>query len=140
MEQVLYKFNKMELEQFATFEENYNAVIKEAQFQTEAGFAFDKENSILCSTILVNMLQEEKLLVKAELRSYFDIKLESIDKLKTEDGKIVFMPGLLIQFASLCYGSMRGALFIKTQGSPLGQFILPPLYFDRVIDKAFEVQ
>jgi hypothetical protein len=129
----------MELEQFATFEENFNPEIKEAQYHTEAGFSFDKENRIFCSMIIVNMMQEEKLLVKAELRSFFDIKPESIEKLRNKDGKIVFMPGLLTQFASLCYGAIRGVLFTKTMGTPLCAFVLPPLYLDSFIDKDFIV-
>ena len=45
----------MELEQFAMFEENYDKVVKEAQFQTEAQFSFYKGISVLCCRISVDM-------------------------------------------------------------------------------------
>lgn len=137
-QQVMYKYSKMELEQFAMFEENYNSEIIEVQFQTEAQFSFDKENSVLCSRIVVNMSVGEKPLVKAELKSYFDIQPESVKGLK-QDGKILFAPPLLVQFASLCYGSMRGVIYTKTIGTPLSNYILPPVYFGNLIDRGFAV-
>lgn len=137
--QVLYKYSKMEIEQFAMFEENYKQEIQEVQFQTEAQFSFDKGNSVLCSKIVVNMSAVEKPLVKAELKSYFNIQPESIAIL-TQDGKILFPPQLLVQFASLCYGAMRGVIFTKTQGSVLSNYVLPPVYFSNLIDKGFVVE
>ena len=136
---VLYKFSKMELEQFAVFEENYSSEIKEVAFKTEVQFSFDKLNNILCSKVIVNVLQNTKLLVKAELRSFFNIKAESIKEI-TEDNKIIFFPPLLVQFASLCYGSMRGVLFAKTMGTPMSSFILPPAFLSNLIDKSFIVE
>lgn len=137
--QVLYKYSRMEIEQFAMFEENYTQEIQEVQFQTEAQFSFDKGNSVLCSKIVVNMSAVEKPLVKAELKSYFNIQLESIAAL-TQDGRILFPPQLLVQFASLCYGSMRGVIFAKTHGSTLCNYVLPPVYFGNLIDKGFVVE
>lgn len=137
--QVKYKYNKIELEQFAMFEENDNPEIAEVQFQTEAQFSFDKENNILCSKITVNMLKNEKPLVKAELRSFFDIAPESIVRLH-KDGQIIFAPQLLVQFASFCYGTMRGVIYTKTLDSSLNNYILPPVYFGNLIDKGFAVK
>ncbi|MDO5447972.1 MAG: hypothetical protein Q4F34_09360, partial [Prevotellaceae bacterium] len=71
--------------------------------------------------------------------SYFNIQPESIAIL-TQDGKILFPPQLLVQFASLCYGAMRGVIFTKTQGSVLSNYVLPPVYFSILIDKGFVVE
>lgn len=138
-QQVNYRFSKMELEQFAMFEENFNIDTKEVQFQTEAQFSFDKENSVLCSRISVDMSAIEKPLAKTVLRSYFEIHPESISALK-EGNKILFTPPLLVQFASLCYGAIRGVMFAKTQDTPLVNYILPPVYFGNLIDKSFCVE
>ncbi len=137
-QQVMYKYNKMELEQFAMFEENYNSTA-EVQCQTETQFSFDKEHSILCCRITINMLQDNNLIIKSELKSYFDIKPESIEGLR-KDNRILFAPPLLVQFASLCYGSMRGVIYAKTIGNPLNNIILPPIYFGHLIDKSFVVE
>lgn len=139
MEQTIkYRYNKMELAQFATFEESLDKSVNEVQFQTEVQFSFDKQNSVLCCRVTVNMLQEEKPLLKAELCNYFDIPEQTKEALNRE-GKLEFPIPLLVQFASLGYGSIRGVLFAKTTGSPLADFVLPPVYFDKLINNPFVV-
>mgnify|MGYP002309163062 CR=1 FL=1 len=139
MEQTIkYRYNKMELVQFATFEESLDKSVSEVQFQTEVQFSFDKHNSALCCRVTVNMLQEEKPLLKAELCNYFDIPEQTKEALNRE-GKLEFPIPLLVQFASLGYGSIRGVLFAKTTGSPLADFVLPPVYFDKLINNPFVV-
>lgn len=138
-QQVLYRYSKIELEQFAMFDENLSPNTTQVQFETEAQFSFDKENRILCSKIIVTSTESDKVLMKTELRSYFEIELKSIKNLKNED-KIIFSSQLLIQFASLCYSSLRGIIHIKTIGSKLNEFILPPICFDNIIDKSFIVE
>ena len=44
------------------------------------------------------------------------------------------------RFASLCYGTLRGVMHIKTLNTPLNGFILPPLYFGEVIKTLFVAQ
>jgi hypothetical protein len=140
MEQsVLYKYSRMSLEQFAMFEENLTNDIKEVEYQTESQFSYSKDESEICCKIIVNIYNQDKPLAKSELRSYYKIKPESIDVLKNGND-IAFNPALLVQFASLCYGSMRGVLFAKTMNTPLNHFVLPPVYFNRIIDKAFVVK
>ena len=135
----MYRFSKMELEQFAMFEENCNPEPNEVQFHTEAQFSYDKDSYILCSKIIVNMASQEKPLVKAELKSYFSLLPESVENLR-KDGRIMFASPLLVQFASLCYGSIRGVIFAKTIGTPINNYVLPPVYFANLIDKGFVVE
>lgn len=54
-----YRFSKIELEQFATFEENFQCE-KEISFQTNTSFSFDKSNMIFISRIGVCASQMEK--------------------------------------------------------------------------------
>lgn len=137
--QLMYRYSKMDLSQFAIFDENCNQPMDEVQFNTEAQFSFDKDSSVLCSTIVVNASFSDKPIMKAELRSYFDIHPDSIEGMRN-NGHILFLPHSLVQFASLCYGSMRGIIFSKTQGTVLSQYILPPVYFSQLIDKGFSVE
>ena len=137
--QILYKFSKMQLDQFAMFEENLTQLDQEVDIQTETRFSFDKEKNMLCSQITVSMLQENNILLKADLSSFFEIQAESLQYLQKE-GKLIFPPSLLIQFASLCFGSIRGVIFTKTIGTTLNNFILPPVYFGNIIDKSFVVE
>jgi len=136
---VMYRFSRMELAQFAVFDENYSVEVTEVQYKTEVQFSFDKDLSVLCSKIIVNETCNEKPLLKAELNSYFDIQKESLNLLRRE-GRLLFPPMLLVQFASLCYGSMRGVIYAKTLGTPLSNFVLPPVYFANIINNGFEVE
>lgn len=135
-QQVLYKYTKMELEQFAMFEENVLSEDKEIQFQTGVQFSFDAANNILCSKVIVTVSQESSPIMKIDLNNFFDIALESVANLRQE-GKVVFPPPILVQFASLGYGSIRGIMYAKTMGTSLNTLILPPVYFGNIIDKAF---
>lgn len=136
--QLMYRYSKMELNQFAIFEDNCKKDMEEVQFNTEAQFSSDKDNSVLRSAIVVNAMFEGSPIMKAELFGFFDIHPKSIDGMR-QDGHILFSPPALVQFASLCYGSMRGVIFAKTQGTPLNQYIIPPVYFGQMIDRGFSV-
>ena len=137
--QIEYRFVKNEIAQFALFDKNIVADIKEVQFQTETQFFYDKENRVLCCKISITMLQQEKVLLKVELDSFFELTAESVMQLQ-QDNRIVFDPMLLIQFASLCYGTLRGVLHVKTLGTVLNAFVLPPIYFQNIINKPFVVE
>jgi hypothetical protein len=121
------------------FEENYSQDTQDIEFETEVLFGLNKEQSTLCCSIIANMCNAEKPLIKAELKSYFSIKPESMSELKKEN-RFVFAPAVLIQFASLCYGTLRGVIFAKTMNTPLSSLVIPPVSFTHIIDKPFVVQ
>ena len=59
MKDVMYRYAKMELEQFALFEENIKNEQGEIQVQTEAQFKYDKPQHVLCSKITVTFSNNE---------------------------------------------------------------------------------
>lgn len=81
----------------------------------------------------------DKPLAKIVQKSFFEIHPDSL-KLLLKDDKIVFPPVPLVQFASHCYGAIRGVEFSKKQDTPLAGYVLPPVYFGNMIDKGFEVE
>lgn len=137
--QIEYRFIKNEIAQFALFDKNITNDLQEVQFQTETEFGYDKENRVLCCRITVTMMRQDDVLLKTELDSYFKLTEDSIVQLQSEN-RIVFDPVLLIQFASLCYGTLRGVLHVKTLGTVLNAFVLPPIYFQNIINKPFVVE
>lgn len=140
MTQIKYRYIRIELEQFAIFDENCTPANDNAQFQTAAQFSYDTEQHIICSSVSVTLSNNDDApMLRAELRSYFDIRPESVETLR-HNGVIEFDVPLLIQFASLCYGSLRGVIFTKTNNTPLNGFVLPPVYFSSIIDKPFIVK
>lgn len=136
--QIQYRFRKIDIAQFAIFMENYSDQIKDVAFKTDTQFGFDKDQNVMSCRIGVAMFKDNRLLLKIELCCSFEITAETIDNLKQES-QYVFAPGLLIQFASLCYGTLRGVMHAKTLNTPLNNFILPPVYFEEVIKTPFAV-
>ena len=134
--QVQYRFRKIDVPQFATFLENYSDQIKEVSFQTDTQFSFDKDQNVLSSLINVAMFNGEKPLLKIELGCYFELTAESLENIR-QDNQYVFEPGLLVQFASLGYGTLRGVMHEKTMNTPLNRFILPPLYYGDIVKTPF---
>ncbi len=136
--EIIYKYCKIELEQFAILEDTYQSDMGDTQIQTGVQFSYDQDQHIICCDTSVILIQGDKTLLKTQLKSYFDLQPESVEALK-EDGAIVFDEPLLIQFASLSYGSLRGVIYAKTLNTPFNNFILPPVYFSSIIDKPFVV-
>ena len=137
--QIQYRFRKIDVAQFAMFLENYTEQIQDVSFKTDTQFSFDKSQNVLCSRIDVAMFKDEQPLLKIEVCCYFEITAESIENLR-QDEQYVFAPAVLIQFASLCYGTLRGVMHAKTLNTPLNGFILPPIYFEEVIKTPFAVK
>lgn len=138
--QIAYSYAKINLEQFAIFDENYDQNQSEIEFQTQVQFSYDQEQNVISNSIILEILQNHNTVLKAEQCSYFEINKDSVELLRDVQGKIVFSPQLLVQFASLNYGTMRGSIHIKTLGSPINRFILPPIYFHKMIEKEFVVE
>ena len=122
---IKYKLVKMDLPQFATFEEEYKPEDAEIEFFNRFQFAYNfDDHLVLCKTI-IEISKEKKLLLKADFDCIFKIEEKSAQSLENDTEAIV-PPILLAQFASLAYGSLRGALYVKTLGTPFNSIILPP--------------
>lgn len=137
MKDMMYRYAKMELEQFAMFEENLNEEHGEIQLQTEAQFKYDKAQQVLCSKITVTFSNGETPLMRAVINSYFLIHQDSISRITDSEGHLVFPTSVLVQFASLNYGSLRGMIHLKTLGTKLSGYILPPIFFNEIITKDY---
>ena len=132
--QVEYRLSKMDIARFDIYAENDQA--GEAEFQTQVQFAYDNNQNCMLCRLLVNIVQQEKNLIESELDCYFEFSPNSVETLKQEENIVIPAP-ILIQFASLCYGTMRGVIFTKTIGTSLNRFILIPLYFHEIIRQDF---
>lgn len=122
---ILFQFVKMDLTQFATFEDSYTDGKAQLEIFNRFQFAYNfAEHLVLCKTI-IEVTKHEKMLLKADLDCIFRIDTESASKIETND-EAVIPQGLLAQFASLAYGSLRGVIYFKAAGTPFSNFILPP--------------
>lgn len=137
-QQILYKYVKVETVQFATFEENFKQDVADATFQTETYFSFDQAQGVLVNSMKVTVLQQSSVILKIAMESYFKVAEESLCAL-TKDNKIEFPQSFLQQLASLSFGTLRGVVVAKTEGTMLSNFILPPTDIGNMIDKSFVV-
>lgn len=138
-QQILYKYVKIETKQFATFEENFKQDVTEATFQTETYFAYNHAQGVLVNSMTVTVQQQSAVILKMAMASYFKIAEESLCAL-TKDNKLEFPQSFLQQLASLSFGTLRGVLVAKTEGTKLSNLILPPTYIGNLIDKSFVVE
>lgn len=130
---IQYKYVKISDAQFATFEENYDPS-GEIEMQNSVSFSFDYGNSIITCRELISFVQEKKIIIKVGLDSSFLLHPDTVSEL-TKDGVIACPKEILCQFASLNYGTIRGVLYDRTKDSELRSIILPPFFFDGLINE-----
>ncbi len=122
---ILFKFVKMDLVQFATFTEGFKVEDAEMEIFNRFQFAYNfEEHLVLCKTI-IELSKQEKILLKADFDCMFKIDPKSASAIETPT-EATIPQGLLAQFASLSYGSLRGVIYAKATGTPFSNFILPP--------------
>lgn len=127
-----YRFRNVSVELFDRKEEFYSSGVP-TDFDADVAFNFIKEEKLLrCKfTIVVSQAKEE--ILKTVFVCNFDIKDESIKEATQEDRSVIFAKSLLIQLASLNYGTLRGVLVERLRGSKMASIILPPLYMESII-------
>lgn len=136
--QIQYQYSKISLEEFALLEESCDTNA-EIGFNNEIQFGFDVKSGVVRCLDTLTAIQNEKKLFKITVGGFFKIKPEDIPSLKVEN-KYVIPPSILIQFASLNYGTLRGVLFSKLQDTLLNFIVVPPLYMQQVIKDSFVVE
>lgn len=124
-DQIFYRFIKLELTQFATFEVDHTDDEIPIELSSSFQFAYNFEEEVVCCATTVVITKGTAPVLKADLNSYFKIQSESVTAM-TKDDCVILPTSLMTQFASLSYGSMRGVVYAKTMGTPLDKIVLPP--------------
>ena len=115
----------MDLTQFAIFTDGHKEGNADIGIFNRFQFAYNfDEHLVLCKTI-IELSQQDKILLKADFDCIFKIESESASAIETTTDATI-PQGLLAQFASLSYGSLRGVIYTKVTDTPLRNFILPP--------------
>jgi hypothetical protein len=128
-------------EQFALFEENYDAKIDST---IEVGFEFrlDQASRQIGVFSSFEYMQSEKHIIKLKISCHYKIADETWDQLlKVEESKLRVPKGFLAHLAMLTIGTARGVLFAKTEGTVFSKMIIPILNVAEMItqDLDFEV-
>ena len=129
----------MDLTQFSPEWDKYNTGDPSVGIETNFNFSFNRSEGILKCVTNLTFIQNNQVFLKSELQTFFEILKESIDEL-TNENVITIPRGLLCQFASLAYGSIRGVIYMKAINTVLSNIILPPMYLDVVIKDDMKIQ
>ncbi len=132
MADLYYRFKNVSIEQFATLSNKLQENVP-IDYKTLFSFKYLKDENVLVSRAEVILLQEKELKMKTIFDCSFEIKKESIAEITQEDGSIVFTKNVLIQLASLNYGTLRGIVIEKTKGTSFSHIFLPPLVVGDII-------
>ena len=124
-----YRISRIETVQFALFPDNFNNG-QEVRVNTNCGYNVRSDVQQVRNVINVNYLQEDKLLMVAELACYYDIAPEGVKSIKAE-GKIPV--DFLRYMGSISVGTIRGLIHAKTEGSVLNPVVLPPVNLEEAI-------
>ena len=84
-EQIFYRFIKLDLTQFATFEADYIDDEKPLELSSSFRLAYRFDDDVVCCTTTVVITKETGTVLKAELNSYFKIRSESVASMMEDD-------------------------------------------------------
>ena len=132
MADLYYRFKSVSVEQFATISEDLSDKMP-MDYKTRFSFRFLKDENVLVSRADVILLQKNELKMKAIFDCSFEIKEESVVEATLGNGDVVIPRGLLVQLASLNYGTLRGIIIERTKGTPFSSVFLPPLIVEDII-------
>lgn len=122
--QLFYRVVKAELTQFATLTSSFAPTAQYAQMN-EFSLSFHPADNVLsCSFSVMVQDTDNNPVLKAEMVCGFEFKKDSIEAI-TQDGKISFPVNIVSHIVSLTYSSMRGAISVKADDTPLRGFVLP---------------
>lgn len=138
-EQIFYRFIKLDLTEFATFGHSYNDDENPMELSSSFQFAYNFDDDVVCCTTAIVITKAAAPVLKAELNSYFKIHEDSVGAM-TDNDCVILPAGLMTQFASLGYGSMRGVIYVKTIGTPLENIVLPPNDVQNIFVSQLQIQ
>ncbi len=135
-----YKYRKLALDQFAVLAEQPLSPGTEISFNTDIEFGYEPGERILTNRLTLTASGATGVLLKAVMISDFEIAADSVAEMRDADGIIEFNPHVLVQFASLTYGALRGAIAVKAADTAVRDIVLPPVYFQTIINSGFRVE
>ena len=138
MDNIYYRIANFQLNQFATFEDKFQQGIV-ININSNFGLAYNSDARTIRSTISVDFIQNEEMIMKVELATFIEIKEESVNSL-IKDSKLILSPNLQAQFSSFGYGALRGVMYTKTINTPFSNIILPPIEMSEMFNDPIEFE
>ncbi len=136
-----FSLQGIQTEQFAVFEEHYDAKAKVALSHT-IQFRLEEIPKQVIVSIAFQFVQRKQTFLKIQVSCVFKIQDAAWGLLLEAHPREVRLPRTLIaHLALLTVGTTRGILFAKTEATPFSKFILPTLNLAETIqeDAVFEL-
>lgn len=115
--------------QFAIFPDNYvNG--QDVVVNTNCGFNLKSDFSQVRNIISINYMQNDKLLIVAQLACCFDIADAGVASIKSERRIPV---DFLRYIGTVSIGAMRGVIHAKTEGTVLNPVVMPPVNLEDLV-------
>jgi hypothetical protein len=121
---ISYRFSKIEIKQFAIFPDLYDSQ-QNTETTINLNFAVNLKRTNIRCTALIIASQKEKHILILELAYIFDIAPEGWQEMQNGDTWKVPIE-FLRYMGSITVGTARGIIHVKTEGTVLNSFILPP--------------
>ena len=125
---ILFRLDDMDTLQWAVFPENYNKDENNTQIGFDFTFGINPDVKAIQCIPKITLFQNEKSFLTLEVAFLFSIEEKDWIKM-ISDNKLSIPKGLKEHFLVISVGTLRGALFEKTQSSKTGieKIILPTL-------------
>ena len=129
-----FRMDQIKVEQFAILENKLPQ--EDIGFSAELTHGASKEEKIIAIRLKVSYISKEKMLLVCIVSCMFKVEPESWQDW-VKDDKVFIPRGFIAHLAMHTFGTTRGILFAKTEGTPYQQFILPPTNVDAMIKEDF---
>ena len=136
IQSIAYRITRIETLQFAIFPDAFQSG---PDVRIDTNFEYNVRSDIgqIRNVLKISYVQNDKLLLVAELACYFDIAPEGAQLIKAQ-GKV---PVDFLRFlGSVSVGTIRGLIHAKTEGTVLNPIILPPVNLEDMIKNDMELR
>ena len=132
-----FRMDQIKVEQFAILENNIPQ--DDIDFSAELTHGASKEDKVIAIRLKVSYTSKETLLLVSVVSCMFKIEPESWQEW-VKDDKVIVPRGFIAHLAMHTFGTARGILFAKTEGTPYQRLILPPTNVDAMITEDFIIE
>jgi hypothetical protein len=134
----------IQIEQFAWFEENFKEDdLLTVELTTQIQFKLNPQNQIVSTFVGVTFQQQQKPFLKINMSCAFKIKEAIVQQLMDKNQTKIVLPKHFLQhLVVITIGTIRGALFAKTEGTLFNRFMVPTLDVTALVqeDAVFLIQ
>lgn len=127
---IQFRMQQIKVDQFALLAEKMPE--SHLKLETNIGLSADKAKRTLCVKLKNNLLSEENLILTLAISCFFEFSKDSWESMRQNE-KYVITKSTISHLAMHTFGTARGILFSKTEGTPFCSFILPPTNVEEMI-------